>query len=93
MPLDDKDDRYLDEVRSFNKAGPCDPERNYMLPPEPRLPGARPLIEDGQYFIVHAPRQTGKTTTMSALARQLTAEGGHVALRFSCDRAITLLRA
>jgi hypothetical protein len=87
MPLDDEDDRYLDGVRSFNTAGPCDPERNYMLPPEPRLPGARPLIGDGQYFIVHAPRQTGKTTTLSALARQLTAEGQHAALIFSCECA------
>lgn len=56
-----------------------------MLPPEPRLPGARELISQGQYFIVHAPRQTGKTTTMRALAARLTAEGRHVALAFSCE--------
>jgi hypothetical protein len=56
-----------------------------MLPPEPRLPDARPFINAGQYFIVHAPRQTGKTTTLSALASQLTAEGRHVALMFSCE--------
>lgn len=57
-----------------------------MLPAQERLPEARPLIERGLYFVVHAPRQTGKTTTMTALARQLTAEGKHVALRFSCER-------
>jgi hypothetical protein len=58
-----------------------------MLPPEPRLPEARPLVERGMYFVVHAPRQTGKTTTLRALARQLTAEGTYAALHFSCEIA------
>jgi hypothetical protein len=58
-----------------------------MLPPEPRLPEARDLIAEGQYFVVHAPRQTGKTTTLGALARDLTAEGRHVSLLFSCEVA------
>lgn len=58
-----------------------------MLPPEPRLPGARDLVDEGLYFVVHAPRQTGKTTTLSALARDITAEGRQVALLFSCERA------
>jgi hypothetical protein len=58
-----------------------------MVPPEPRLPGARELVENWQYFIVHAPRQTGKTTALSALAQELTAEGRHVALMVSCERA------
>ncbi len=46
-----------------------------MLPPELRLPDALGLIRDGQYFVVHAPRQTGKTTTLSALARDVNAAG------------------
>lgn len=72
---------------AVNTAGPCDPERHYMLPPEPRLPEARGLIERGLYFVVHAPRQTGKTTTLRALARRLTAEGRFAALHFSCQSA------
>jgi hypothetical protein len=36
---------------------------------------------------VHAPRQTGKTTTLAALARNITADGRQVALLFSCERA------
>jgi hypothetical protein len=51
-----------------------------MLPAVERLPGARLRVERRQYFIVHAPRQTGKTTTLAALARELTQEGKHVAL-------------
>jgi hypothetical protein len=74
-------------VRFFNKSGPCDPERHYMLPPEPRLPGARDLVDKGLYFVVHAPRQTGKTTTLAALARDITAEGRQAAVLFSCERA------
>jgi hypothetical protein len=62
-------------VKRFNIAGTCWPGQHYMLPPEPRLPDARPLIDAAQYFVVHAPRQTGKTTTLNALARALTAEG------------------
>jgi hypothetical protein len=58
-----------------------------MLPPEPRLPRARGLIARSQYFVVHAPRQTGKTTTLAALARALTAEGRYAAVRFSCETA------
>jgi hypothetical protein len=58
-----------------------------MLPPEPRLPGARELVEQSRYFVVHAPRQTGKTTSMAALARDLNAGGRHAALLFSCEQA------
>jgi hypothetical protein len=58
-----------------------------MLPAEERLPQARRIIERGQYFVVHAPRQTGKTTGMAQLARNLTAEGRYLALRFSCEAA------
>jgi hypothetical protein len=60
-----------------------------MLPPEPRLPEARALIEQRRFFVVHAPRQTGKTTTLATLARDLTAEGRFAALRFSCETART----
>jgi hypothetical protein len=58
-----------------------------MVPPEPRLPEARTLIGQGRYFVLHAPRQTGKTTTLGTLARDLTAEGQYVALLFSCEQA------
>lgn len=78
---------YGEEVRTFNTAGPCDPRRHYMLPPEPRVPGALYLIDLDEYFVVHAPRQTGKTTTLEALARDVNAAGDRVALVFSCEQA------
>jgi hypothetical protein len=60
-----------------------------MLAPEPRLPEARALIEQRRFLGVHAPRQTGKTTTLAALAADLTAEGRFAAVRFSCETART----
>lgn len=56
-----------------------------MLPAGERLPQARLLAEQGRYFVVHAPRQTGKTTAMNSLAQELTGGGRRVALRFSCE--------
>lgn len=58
-----------------------------MLPPEPRLPEAREYIERGFYFVVHAPRQSGKTTVLETLARNLNAEGRYAAVWFSCETA------
>ncbi|GAA3716450.1 hypothetical protein GCM10022224_097560 [Nonomuraea antimicrobica] len=58
-----------------------------MLPPAQRLPQARELIEMDRYFVLHAPRQSGKTTALRTLASELTAESDIAALMFSCERA------
>lgn len=58
--------------RWFNTAVPCKANKHYMLPPTIRLPDLGTIIEQESYFVVHAPRQTGKTTAMLALAKQLT---------------------
>ncbi|MCC6559127.1 MAG: ATP-binding protein [Polyangiaceae bacterium] len=72
-------------MRFFNTAGPCVPERHYMVPAAERLPDARRIIDQGGYFVVHAPRQTGKTTTLRALARELLAEGRYAVLHTTCE--------
>ncbi len=72
-------------MRYFNTAGPCRPDWHYMIPAEKRLPEASALVDRGGYFVVHAPRQTGKTTALIALADRLTAEGKYAALYFSCE--------
>ncbi|MEO3791310.1 ATP-binding protein [Nonomuraea sp. B10E15] len=74
-------------ARYFNTTGPCGPAHHYMLSPAQRLPQARELIEMDRYFVLHAPRQTGKTTTLDTLASELTAEGDIAALMLSCERA------
>jgi hypothetical protein len=72
-------------MRYFNVAGVCLPDLHYMLPPVPRLPGVRDLLAQRAYFVVHAPRQTGKTTTLRTLCQILTEEGDYAALHFSCE--------
>jgi hypothetical protein len=69
------------KVRFFNTTGPCRPEMHYMLPPEERLVGAQlhRYINDQLYWILHAPRQTGKTTFLQSWMREINAEAGAVA--------------
>lgn len=62
-------------TRHFNTSGPCRPEKHYLLPPSARLPEARRLIDEERYFVLHAARQTGKTTAVRALAEELRAQG------------------
>ncbi|MEI6416055.1 MAG: ATP-binding protein, partial [Pseudomonadota bacterium] len=54
-------------MRFFNTAGPCRPEWHYTVESLHRLPEVRSLIEERHYFVIHAPRQTGKTTYLYAL--------------------------
>ncbi len=70
-------------ARRFNVSGECNPERHYMLPPLRRLPMVRKLIEDQAYFVLHAPRQSGKTTAVRTLASELTAEGRYTSVVLS----------
>lgn len=72
-------------TRWFNTAGPCQPEKNYMLPSLDRLPSLERLINQEGYFVIHAPRQTGKTTAMLTLAQQLTAQGRYAAVMVSAE--------
>ena len=71
--------------RRFNTAGPCIPAMHYMIPADRRLPRAPGLVAQLGYFVVHAPRQTGKTTALRALAHDLTASGTYAAVYLSCE--------
>ena len=65
-------------VRTFNTTGPVRPERHYCVPPLERvdLEDLLALVRDERYFVLHAPRQTGKTSTLLAL-RDLLNSGAH----------------
>ncbi len=71
--------------RFFNTAGPCKPEDHYMLPAGARLPDVPRLVAQKGYFVIHAPRQTGKTTAMFEIAQALTAGGQYVAVLLSVE--------
>ena len=67
-------------MKRFNTTGPCFPDEHYMMPALDRLPGVRDLVARGDYFVVHAPRQTGKTTALQALVSEIIAKGDMFAL-------------
>ncbi len=71
--------------RWFNTAGPCQDDIHYILPPTRRLPTLERLIAQRSYFVLHAPRQVGKTTAMIALGQQLTASGQYIAAMVSVE--------
>ena len=56
-------------VRKFNTEGPVVAADHYHIPPLERvdLDAVLGLIRDKKYFVLHAPRQTGKTSTLLAL--------------------------
>jgi hypothetical protein len=76
-------------MKFFNTAGPVNQEDHYCLPPTLRIDGQElySLIEQKKYFILHAPRQTGKTSTMIGFAKQLNQEGKFTALYVNIEAA------
>jgi hypothetical protein len=69
----------------FNTAGPCKADIHYMLSATERLPEIKQLIAQENYFVIHAPRQVGKTTAMLTLAQELTDSGQYTAVMLSLE--------
>ncbi|MFH0924376.1 MAG: ATP-binding protein [bacterium] len=76
-------------MRFFNTAGPVDYKEHYCLSPIERfnLADIISLIEQKKYFVLHAPRQTGKTTCLLALMEYLNNTGKYRALYFNVESA------
>ncbi len=66
--------------RFFNTAGPNIPEDNYTINPLKRfdLDDILTLIRQKRYFVLHAPRQTGKTSCLLALRDYLNAHDDYI---------------
>ena len=68
-------------MRKFKTSGPVVAAEHYCIPPLKRidLEYVLGLIHDQEYFILHAPRQSGKTSTLKALQDRLNsgAEGDY----------------
>ena len=65
--------------RFFNTAGPNNPELGYTIDPLTRfdLDDLLTLIRQRKYFVLHAPRQTGKTSCLLALRDYLNEKGDY----------------
>ena len=70
-------------MRFFNTTGPVVPADHYCIPPLERLnlDEVLGLVRDKRYFVLHAPRQTGKTSALLALQDLLN---GGTAGEFRC---------
>lgn len=66
-------------MRFFNTEGPIREEDHYAIPPLQRidLDAILTLIRRKKYFVLHAPRQTGKTSILLALAEFLNLQGAY----------------
>ena len=64
-------------MRFFNTTGPVVAADHYCIPPLARLDVDEllRLVRDKRYFVLHAPRQTGKTSALLALRERLDDEG------------------
>ncbi len=76
-------------MRFFNTAGPVVPENNYHIAPLDRVDRDEVfgLIESWKYFILHAPRQTGKTSALRALRDELNESHRYRALYANVEPA------
>ena len=65
--------------RFFNTSGPVVAEDHYCVPPLGRLDLDEflRLIDTKRYFVLHALRQTGKTSALLALRDLLNERGAH----------------
>jgi hypothetical protein len=78
-------------LRFFNTAGPINCQDHYCLPSLSRfdLNEILSLIIQKKYFVLHAPRQTGKTSCLLALRDTLNQEGKYAALYVNVEMAQT----
>ena len=73
----------------FNNAGPSVAGDHYLIDPLQRidLANIETLIAQKRYFVLHAPRQTGKTTCLLALMEHLNQQGHYQALYTNIETA------
>lgn len=73
-------------MRKFNTSGPIRPREHYHIPPLQRFGenALLDLVEGKEYFVVYAPRQSGKTTALHAL-RDLLNDRGYRSMHVSLE--------
>ena len=66
----------------FNVTGPCIPEKHYMADMSGCIGQIRAMVEAGAYFSISRARQYGKTTTLTALEKELAGDYLVISLDF-----------
>src|SRR5436190_12177134 len=74
-------------MRFFNTAGPVNPKKHYYIPHRLNEPILLNLINQEKYFILHAPRQSGKTTAIMMFVNELNASDDYSALYINVEPA------
>ncbi len=71
----------------FNTAGPVNPNDHYCVDflDRPETKDILKLIDQKKYFLIHAPKQSGKTSLLLALSRHLNKEGKVKALYINVE--------
>ena len=75
--------------RFFNTSGPIKASMHYHIPPLSRVDWEeiQHLITGERYFVLHAPRQTGKTSALLAMMKVLNTAGDYKALYVNIEAA------
>lgn len=76
-----------DGKKFFNIAGPVIPGKHYALPLRLNSEKLHELISRGYYFILHAPRQTGKTSAVFQFINSLWQENEYTTLYVNVEPA------
>ena len=73
----------------FNTEGPIKQDMHYCVDPLYRwdLGEVLTLIQQQKYFVLHAPRQTGKTSSLHALRDYLNEKGEYIAVHANIEPA------
>ena len=58
-------------VKKFNTTAVCIPSKHYMVDLSDRVKEIRKMVDAGEYFTINRARQYGKTTTLTALKKDL----------------------
>ncbi len=77
----------------FNIAGPCDEKTHYIVPILERNNEIMRLVNRGQYFVIHAARQTGKTTLIKKYVDYINQGNDYYALYCSLEEVHTFVEA
>ncbi|MDR1874885.1 MAG: ATP-binding protein, partial [Synergistaceae bacterium] len=78
-------------AKFFNTAGPAQEDIHYTLDPLRRTDYEKIslLIDQRKYFVLHAPRQTGKTTSLLAMVKKINDEGRYHCVYMNVESAQT----